>query len=112
MWDRCAQYLRKMGGIILIGSLVVWFLSYYPREEVRSDGTTDYANSYLGRIGKVCEPVFTPLGLNWKSGVALLSGVSAKEIVSRRSACSMPKSSGNGRRARDGHGVGPKYRIW
>lgn len=81
MWDRCAQYLRKMGGIILIGSLVVWFLSYYPREEVRSDGTTDYANSYLGRIGKVCEPVFTPLGLNWKSGVALLSGVSAKEIV-------------------------------
>ena len=48
---------------------------------MRSDGTTDYANSYLGRIGKVCEPVFTPLGLNWKSGVALLSGVSAKEIV-------------------------------
>ncbi|MDE5851665.1 MAG: ferrous iron transport protein B, partial [Alistipes sp.] len=37
--------------------------------------------SYLGRLGKACEPVFRPLGLNWKAGVALLSGVPAKEIV-------------------------------
>ena len=82
MWDKCAQYLRKMGGMILIASILVWFLSYYPREEsAAAPSATNYENSYLGRIGQACEPVFTPLGLNWKSGVALLSGISAKEIV-------------------------------
>lgn len=80
MWDKCAQYLRKMGGMILIASMVVWFLSYYPRSE--EGGTAaHYENSYLGRLGQSCAPVFTPLGLNWKAGVALLSGVPAKEIV-------------------------------
>ena len=80
MWDKCAQYLRKMGGMILIASMVVWFLSYYPRSE--EGGTTaHYENSYLGRLGQSCAPIFSPLGLNWKAGVALLSGVPAKEIV-------------------------------
>lgn len=80
MWDKCAQYLRKMGGMILIASVVVWFLSYYPRTD---EGNTPehYENSYLGRLGRSCEPIFSPLGLNWKAGVALLSGVPAKEIV-------------------------------
>ena len=82
MWDKCAQYLRKMGGMILIASVVVWFLSYYPRPEQASAGTAaHYENSYLGRLGKSCEPIFSPLGMNWKAGVALLSGVAAKEIV-------------------------------
>ena len=81
MWDKCAQYLRKMGGMILIASIIVWFLSYYPREDAGRGEVANYEYSYLGRIGKACEPVFTPLGLNWKSGVALLSGISAKEIV-------------------------------
>ena len=82
MWDKCAQYLRKMGGMILIASMVVWFLSYYPRSE--EGGTTaHYENSYLGRLGQRCAPIFSPLGLNWKAGVALLSGVPAKEIVVR-----------------------------
>ena len=80
MWDKCAQYLRKMGGMILIASMVVWFLSYYPRSE--EGGTTaHYENSYLGRLGQSCAPIFSPLGLNWKAGVALLSGVPATEIV-------------------------------
>ncbi len=81
MWDKCAQYLRKMGGMILIASVIVWFLSYYPRTEESAGGTVHYENSYLGRIGKGCEPVFEPIGMNWKAGVALLSGVAAKEIV-------------------------------
>ncbi|MCM1151889.1 MAG: ferrous iron transport protein B [Alistipes sp.] len=82
MWDKCAQYLRKMGGMILVASIVVWFLSYYPRtEQAEADRAAHYENSYLGRIGKGCEPIFGPLGMNWKTGVALLSGVGAKEIV-------------------------------
>ncbi|MDE7123567.1 MAG: ferrous iron transport protein B, partial [Alistipes sp.] len=82
MWDKCAQYLRKMGGMILVASVVVWFLSYYPRtEHLPADSLDHYENSYLGRTGRACEPVFRPLGLDWKAGVALLSGVPAKEIV-------------------------------
>lgn len=82
MWDKCAQYLRKMGGMILIASVIVWFLSYYPRPDAPVEATVNpYEYSYLGRLGKSCEPVFRPLGLDWKAGVALLSGVPAKEIV-------------------------------
>lgn len=81
MWDKCAQYLKKMGGMILIASVIVWFLSYYPRTDTTAGTETHYANSYLGRLGKGCEPVFSPLGFNWKASVALLSGLPAKEIV-------------------------------
>lgn len=81
MWDKCAQYLKKMGGMILIASVIVWFLSYYPRTDATAGTETHYANSYLGRLGKGCEPVFSPLGFNWKASVALLSGLPAKEIV-------------------------------
>ena len=91
MWDKCAQYLRKMGGMILIASIVVWFLSYYPRERTDDAAVTNYENSYLGRIGQACEPVFTPLGLNWKAGVALISGISPRRSSSLRWACSMPR---------------------
>lgn len=81
MWSRCAQYLRKMGGMILVASLVIWFLGYFPRQSEGESTAQHYENSYIGRIGKMCEPIFEPLGLNWKSGVALLSGVAAKEIM-------------------------------
>ena len=81
MWDKCAQYLKKMGGMILIASVIVWFLSYYPRTDATAGTETHYANSYLGRLGKGCEPVFSPLGFSWKASVALLSGLPAKEIV-------------------------------
>lgn len=82
MWDKCAQYLRKMGGMILVASVIVWFLSAYPRSEVQPvPNEQHYENSYLGRLGKSCQPIFEPLGLNWKAGVALLSGLPAKEII-------------------------------
>ena len=83
MWSKCAQYLRKMGGLILIASIVVWLLSYYPRPEV--DASTpeqqNYEMSYMGRIGQFCEPVFEPMGMEWQASVALISGIPAKEIV-------------------------------
>ncbi|MEG1622993.1 MAG: ferrous iron transport protein B [Alistipes sp.] len=81
MWEKCAQYLQKMGGMILIASIVIWFLSYYPRQEATLPQENQYENSYLGQVGKACEPVFEPLGLNWKASVALISGIAAKEIV-------------------------------
>lgn len=82
MWDKCKQYLRKMGGLILVASIIVWFLSYYPQPENSETANTNRTEqSYLGRIGKWCEPAVKPLGMGWKSCVAVLSGVSAKEIV-------------------------------
>ena len=84
MWDRSEQYLRKIGGLILVAAVIIWFLSYYPRTEVVSENVpapTQSENSYLGRIGKLCEPVMKPLGLDWRASVAMLSGAAAKEIV-------------------------------
>ena len=83
MWSKCTQYIKKMGGLILIASIVVWLLSYYPRPE--QSGTEreshTYEMSYMGQIGRVCEPVFIPMGLGWQESVAILSGIPAKEIV-------------------------------
>lgn len=87
MWDKAAQYLRKMGGVILVASIAIWFLSYFPRADADTlPETADAAeyqagNSYLGRIGRAIEPCIEPLGLNWKAGVALISGTAAKEII-------------------------------
>ena len=109
MWDKCAQYLRKMGGMILVASIFIWFLSYYPKS-VDSDTSqaAHYENSYLGTIGKACEPIFEPLGFNWKSSVALLSGVAAKEIVV--STLGVLYSEGEEDSGRDGE-VTLRYRL-
>ena len=81
MWARCAQYLRNIAGMILVASIVVWALGYFPRQEECKDEALQYEQSYIGRIGQFCEPAFEPLGLNWKSSVSLLSGIAAKELM-------------------------------
>ena len=124
MWDRGKMFLKKMGGVILVGSIIIWGLSNFPRQISYSedyDGKihsvkTEYAQkissaspqeiealgrqlalslteikhkqeqeriagSYIGRIGKVLEPVFSPLGIGWQASVALVTGFVAKEVV-------------------------------
>ncbi|MEA3438026.1 MAG: ferrous iron transport protein B [Thermodesulfobacteriota bacterium] len=123
MWDRSKMFLKKMGGIILIGSVVVWALSAFPRNteysfdyngeiekieasyktgikegnvdnkilEKKKDADTleisraqraeQVEKSYMGRMGKTISPLFSPLGIDWRGGVALLTGFVAKEIV-------------------------------
>lgn len=128
MWDRSKMFLKKMGGIILVGSVVIWVLSSFPRQidfDVDYDGklaaiershvgdvsgvaavdaipadadlTEEEKDlirsilrarekeraekSYIGRIGKFIEPVFAPIGIDWRGSVALLTGFVAKEIV-------------------------------
>lgn len=80
MWDKAWQYLRKMGGLILIASIAVWFLSYYPHNSALPVAEQQ-RESYMGRIGVFCEPVMRPLGFEWKANVALISGVAAKELI-------------------------------
>lgn len=80
-WEKGAQYLRKMGGIIMVASIVIWALGYYPHHEAYGSVTEQQENSYIGRIGKAMEPVIEPLGFDWKLGIGILSGVGAKELV-------------------------------
>ena len=80
-WEKGAQYLRKMGGIIMVASIVIWALGYYPRPDASSDLAQQQENSYIGRIGKAIEPVMEPLGFDWKLSIGILSGVGAKELV-------------------------------
>jgi ferrous iron transport protein B len=127
-WEKGFQYLKKMGGVILVASICIWALGYYPRNTSKLESLkmkqerilansnqqnpskqqsnyntistnlkTDSAhvirmleidaqselqeNSYIGRIGKFIEPIMSPLGFDWRMGVSLLTGISAKEIV-------------------------------
>jgi ferrous iron transport protein B len=126
MWHRTGQYLQKIGGIILISSIIIWALGYFPvhfsekqnietqiailkkentsvnqslvlsqKEKDTLNATlslkikelefvinvAQQENSFIGRIGHFIEPVMQPLGFDWKMSVALLTGVSAKEVV-------------------------------
>lgn len=80
-WEKGAQYLKKMGGIIMIASILIWFLGYYPRHDAYESIAEQQENSYIGQIGKSIEPVIAPLGFDWKLGIGLISGVGAKELV-------------------------------
>jgi ferrous iron transport protein B len=126
MWHRTGQYLQKIGGIILISSIVIWALGYFPvhfdkkvqienqiaelskqnvsvsnsltQSQIAKDSLNlivsskvkelnfdirveQQKNSFIGRIGHFIEPIMRPLGFDWKMSVALLTGVSAKEVV-------------------------------
>ncbi len=81
-WEKGKQYLRKMGGIILVASIIVWALGYFPLpDDPDMDKQARQEQSFIGRIGKTVEPVFRPQGFDWKLDVGLLTGVAAKEIV-------------------------------
>ncbi len=121
MANRTGQYLRKIGGIILVASVIIWALGYFPvnfkgkekyveeitalENKIENNNTHKHTdslienyniqktelevqmasaqqeNSYIGRIGHFLEPAMAPLGFDWKMSVALLSGISAKEVV-------------------------------
>lgn len=80
-WEKGKQYLKKMGGIIMVASIIIWFLGYYPNHDAYATQAEQQANSYIGQLGKAIEPVIEPLGFDWKMGIGILSGVGAKELV-------------------------------
>lgn len=93
MWGKGEQYLKKMGGIILVASIIVWALNYFPlrneesstpwmQAELKDDSAIDPStDSYLEMLGKAINPVMEPLGFTWRSTVAAIAGAPAKEIV-------------------------------
>ena len=80
-WEKGKQYLKKMGGIIMVASIIIWFLGYYPNHDAYATQAEQQENSYIGQLGKAIEPVIEPLGFDWKMGIGILSGVGAKELV-------------------------------
>jgi ferrous iron transport protein B len=103
MWGKGAHYLKKMGGVILLASVVIWALGYFPRNVeytkdfnslIASESSAEQIvllqqekeserqeHSMIGRLGVAIEPVIAPLGFDWKMGIALVTGFAAKEIV-------------------------------
>lgn len=96
MWGKGEQYLKKMGGVILVASIIVWALNYFPLHNEQStaitpEGTPVMAiddshinadtDSYLEMMGKAVNPIMEPIGFHWRATVAALAGVPAKEIV-------------------------------
>lgn len=79
-WEKGKLYLKKMGGIILVASIIVWALGYFPHNEHLSRAEQQ-EQSYIGRIGKAIEPAFRVQGFSWKLDVGIVAGVGAKEIV-------------------------------
>jgi len=81
------MYLRKAGTFILAATVLIWFLSNYPKVDSEKNlqptqvQKVQLEHSYLGQIGKAIEPFFAPLGYDWKMSVALASGLAAKEVV-------------------------------
>ena len=76
-WEKGKQYLKKMGGVILVASIIVWALGYFSPSGVADS----LESSFIGLLGKAVEPIFMPQGFNWRLDVSLIAGVGAKEIV-------------------------------
>lgn len=112
MWDKAAEYLKKVGGTILVAVIIIWALKFYPQDEeqiqkreqavaqveqneqldaeLKAEKLTQIERayekahleqSYLRQIGHGIEPVIAPLGLDWRMGISILTGIAAKEIV-------------------------------
>jgi ferrous iron transport protein B len=109
MWERGRIYLQKMGGVILVASVILWFLGAFPRDQavietyegdivsLRASGAVEEVvaadaletelaarlveDSYIGRAGKAIYPAVRPLGFSWEMGVSLITGFVAKEVV-------------------------------
>ena len=80
-WEKGRQYLQKMSGIILICSMALWFLSYFPNHDAYATPKDQQEHSFIGYVGKAMEPVLEPLGFDWRMGVGIVAGVGAKELV-------------------------------
>ena len=80
-WEKGKQYLQKMSGTILVCSVVIWALGYFPRHDEYQTVAEQQEHSYIGYVGRAIEPVLAPLGFDWKMGVGIIAGIGAKELV-------------------------------
>jgi ferrous iron transport protein B len=87
MWERGWLYVRKAGAVILLMSIVVWFVFEYPKAPVNENlsqseqAVVQLKHSFAGRVGKYLEYVFKPIGMDGNQAIALLAGLAAKEVI-------------------------------
>ncbi len=80
LWERALIFLRRVGGIILAVTVLLWFLSSFPAPPEGATGPAiEY--SFAGRIGSLLEVVFAPIGFNWQISIALVPGMAAREVA-------------------------------
>lgn len=79
IWDRVADYLKKISTVILSASVIIWALEYFPADRTQNGAVKE--ESCLAAIGQALEPVTSPLGFDWKMNVCLLTGLPAKEAI-------------------------------
>lgn len=80
MVERAWMFLKRAGTVILAISIVLWFLSSYPKPPGDADATAKLQYSYAGRVGHLIEPLIKPLGFDWRIGVGLVSSFAAREV--------------------------------
>ncbi|MCR4664995.1 MAG: ferrous iron transport protein B [Paludibacteraceae bacterium] len=76
IWFRVSDFLKKISTVVLVASVIIWVLQYFPSQDL-----SQIENSWLAAIGKAMEPVMRPLGFDWKLSVCLLTGLPAKEAI-------------------------------
>ena len=96
MFLRAGLFLKRAGTVILAISIILWALTYFPRQQVQAPSPTEITtnneqpttnegtqiqNSYAGKLGHFIEPVIAPLGFDWKIGVALIASFAAREVL-------------------------------
>ena len=81
--DRARVFLRQAGTVILLVTLALWVLAHIPPVPLHNGHYTapELADSVIGKLGHVMEPVIAPLGFNWKVGIGLISSVLAREVM-------------------------------
>jgi ferrous iron transport protein B len=87
-YDRAVVFMKNAGGVILLISVALWFLASYPKpdpatlsgdENAQNQQSLQY--SFAGRLGQAAEPIFEPLGFNWKINVGVISSFAAREVL-------------------------------
>lgn len=80
-WEQAKEYIKKLAGPILVFSVALWVMGYFPRAGADATPAQQMEQSFIGRVGKAMDPVLEPIGMNWKDGVAIVAGVGAKELI-------------------------------
>jgi ferrous iron transport protein B len=88
MWERGFMYLKKAGTVILLMTVLIWAGLTFPKNDNQNadisqeeTAAVQIEKSYIGRVGNFIEPVIKPIGFDGKSGIALIAGLAAKEVV-------------------------------
>lgn len=86
VWNRSKEFIKNAGSVILIFSIFLWVLTEFPKAEIPSGLTETQAErlqleqSYAGQLGKILQPVFAPLGFDWKMTIGVIGSFAAREV--------------------------------